>query len=897
MISGGARVKCRVCRAAGGDRGPPPQRRVLRRRASAEHCREQVRRAIDDYDMIAPGERVLVAVSGGKDSLALWDILLDLGYAADGLYLGPRHRRRTATPVGRLRPGLCRRPGGPPDRDRHPDGASASTSRPGRGRPSGCRARRAGCRSATCSTRPPSTAATTWWPPATTSTTRRRCCSATSCGGTPPTSGRQLPVLPASHGFARKVKPLVRLGEREMAAYCVLRGIDYIVEECPMAEGNKHLGYKEALNAIEVQSPGPRRPSTSSFVDRVSALFEPTADERTRGPASLCRLRFADDRRAVRLLQAGGPGHGRLGPATRAGAVLGRRPGPAARQQGPALPGHAGPGRRVPHPRRAGAPRRPPRAEEGITVRSQPGGPLHRGAAHPGRAGAQDAPGRPGHLPQGPRADPDAGRHLPRGAGARGGGGLRGAVDDPAAGRRRHHRLRAAGGLRQPGPGQRRRLPRRGGARAGTASRCGTSTTGSTSRTSTASSSTCPSRGGSSRPPRAPAPRRHPRRPTCPTIGQVAQLREALDHSGFGMAETLEVLQRSWHIEGQSVRPDHRMVAHTGFLTPARLLRTRARRRRAASARAERMNCLDLVIVVAAGAPPWAATGWGSWPGWCRGSAWASACTWPPGSCPDRQRLGPAADPVGRLLVAALVLIGGAFVGQALGLVVGPASTGPPARAAPGGRPGRRRRCRRPRGPGRRVAPAALHVRRPRMAGPRQARTSAIARWVDVHFPRPPDTLQALRRLVAARSLPRGVQRPAPRRDHRAAAPGRRRSTPPSRPGCRPSTVKVEGQACDRIQDGSGFAVGPRPDRHQRPRGRRRAGRAGPRCCSPAAASCPPPSCCSTRTGTWPCCRCPGSARRPLPTATGTVGETGAVFGHPGGQDALWPRPPPSART
>jgi tRNA (adenine57-N1/adenine58-N1)-methyltransferase len=57
-----------------------------------------------------------------------------------------------------------------------------------------------------------------------------------------------------------------------------------------------------------------------------------------------------------------------------------------------------------------------------------------------------------------------------------------------------------------------------------------------------------------------------------PTIGQVATLRETLDRHGFGMAETIEVLQRSWHIEGQSVRPDHRMVAHTGFLTSARLL-------------------------------------------------------------------------------------------------------------------------------------------------------------------------------------------------------------------------------------------------------------------------------------------------------------------------------------
>ena len=57
-----------------------------------------------------------------------------------------------------------------------------------------------------------------------------------------------------------------------------------------------------------------------------------------------------------------------------------------------------------------------------------------------------------------------------------------------------------------------------------------------------------------------------------PTIGQVAQLRAALEDSRFAMAETLEVLHRTWHVEGQSVRPDHRMVAHTGFLTHARLL-------------------------------------------------------------------------------------------------------------------------------------------------------------------------------------------------------------------------------------------------------------------------------------------------------------------------------------
>jgi tRNA (adenine57-N1/adenine58-N1)-methyltransferase len=57
-----------------------------------------------------------------------------------------------------------------------------------------------------------------------------------------------------------------------------------------------------------------------------------------------------------------------------------------------------------------------------------------------------------------------------------------------------------------------------------------------------------------------------------PQITQVVQLRDELAAEGFGMVETIEVLNRTWHIEGQSVRPDHRMVAHTGFLTSARLL-------------------------------------------------------------------------------------------------------------------------------------------------------------------------------------------------------------------------------------------------------------------------------------------------------------------------------------
>ncbi len=77
--------------------------------------------------------------------------------------------------------------------------------------------------------------------------------------------GRQHPVLPAAPGFVRKVKPLIRLSERELAAYCVLNDIDYIVEECPMAAGNRHLGYKHASTTSRSVLPVPRPLSYSAF--------------------------------------------------------------------------------------------------------------------------------------------------------------------------------------------------------------------------------------------------------------------------------------------------------------------------------------------------------------------------------------------------------------------------------------------------------------------------------------------------------------------------------------------------------------------------------------------------------------------------------------------------------
>ena len=56
-----------------------------------------------------------------------------------------------------------------------------------------------------------------------------------------------------------------------------------------------------------------------------------------------------------------------------------------------------------------------------------------------------------------------------------------------------------------------------------------------------------------------------------PSITQAVQVRKAMGEAWIE-SRTIEVLHRSWHIEGMAVRPDHRMVAHTAFLTVSRFI-------------------------------------------------------------------------------------------------------------------------------------------------------------------------------------------------------------------------------------------------------------------------------------------------------------------------------------
>ena len=267
-------MKCRVCRE-------PAVIDIRRHNAGfchpcfVKHCADQVERAIDSYKMFDRQDRILVAVSGGKDSLALWDLLLRLGYQADGLYLG--------LGIGTYsdESGSCARAFAG-SRSAHlvevdlpatfgydiPTGSAA--------------ARRAPCSACGLSKRHLFNSVALERGYQVVATGHNLDDEAAVLFGNVLRwdlgyLGRQHPVLPGGEGFVRKVKPLVRLGEREMAAYCVLEGIDYIVEECPMAEGNRHLGYKSALNDIEATSPGSKAAFLFGFLDRISPLVQETA--------------------------------------------------------------------------------------------------------------------------------------------------------------------------------------------------------------------------------------------------------------------------------------------------------------------------------------------------------------------------------------------------------------------------------------------------------------------------------------------------------------------------------------------------------------------------------------------------------------------------------------------
>ena len=238
-----------------------------------EFFRNQVREAIRKYRMFTRDERVLVAVSGGKDSLALWDVLVDEGYQTTGLYLDlgifeysvesrekcerfasargvPLVVSRVADEVGAPVPVIKQETRRPPC--------------------SGCGLSKRYLMNRTAQELDIPVVATGH---------NLDDEAATLFGSVmhwqTDALPRQAPALPSTHPkLVRRVKPLYRLAERETAAYAFLRKIDYIVEECPFARGATSIAHKETLNRMEEASPGAKHNFLFGFLEKARPAFE-----------------------------------------------------------------------------------------------------------------------------------------------------------------------------------------------------------------------------------------------------------------------------------------------------------------------------------------------------------------------------------------------------------------------------------------------------------------------------------------------------------------------------------------------------------------------------------------------------------------------------------------------
>ncbi len=238
-----------------------------------EFFRNQVLQAIRRHRMLARDERVLVAVSGGKDSLALWDVLIDEGYATAGLYLDLGIFDYSVESKARCEAFAAAR-GVPLIVSRVADevGAPVPVIKDVTRRPpcSGC-----GLSKRYLMNR----VALEHGFPVVATGHNLDDEAATLLGSvlTWQTEAlpRQSPALASTHPkLVRRVKPLYRLSEKETAAYAFLRRIDYIVEECPFARGATSIAHKEILNRMEEASPGAKHNFLFGFLERARPAFE-----------------------------------------------------------------------------------------------------------------------------------------------------------------------------------------------------------------------------------------------------------------------------------------------------------------------------------------------------------------------------------------------------------------------------------------------------------------------------------------------------------------------------------------------------------------------------------------------------------------------------------------------
>jgi uncharacterized protein (TIGR00269 family) len=239
---------------------------------------EQTERFIGKYKMFTRSEKILIAVSGGKDSLSLWDIIHRLGYQADGLYicLGIDEGLQYSIESQRLVEKFAAERGLKLHvvNIQKEYGATVPqfSQKTLRGRIKPCSV--CGLVKRHVMNR----------------VTREMGYEvlltghnlddevAVLFGNTLSWAGeyllRQGPVLPAAPGLARKAKPFFRIYERELLAYALLSGIEYIYNECPFSIGSTSIYYKQLLNKLEHDRPGAKQSFLISFLEaRSSGLF------------------------------------------------------------------------------------------------------------------------------------------------------------------------------------------------------------------------------------------------------------------------------------------------------------------------------------------------------------------------------------------------------------------------------------------------------------------------------------------------------------------------------------------------------------------------------------------------------------------------------------------------
>jgi uncharacterized protein (TIGR00269 family) len=246
---------------------------------------EQVGRTIKRYHMFSPEDRLLVAVSGGKDSLSLWDILIRLGYSVDGIYINlgiDGHINYSVRSLEYTREFAQKRNLFLHVKDiqqEYGETIPEITTRTHRGRYKPC---------SVCGLikrHEMNQLAINQGYAVLITGHNLDDEAAILFGNTINWEGsyliRQGPVLEANRaGLVRKVKPLCRIYEREMAAYALLRGIDYIEDECPFAEGSTSIYHKELLNKLESDRPGAKLSFYLSFLQsKKNGLFSDAIDE------------------------------------------------------------------------------------------------------------------------------------------------------------------------------------------------------------------------------------------------------------------------------------------------------------------------------------------------------------------------------------------------------------------------------------------------------------------------------------------------------------------------------------------------------------------------------------------------------------------------------------------